>query len=294
MFRDEIWISERRNVFKKRVRPHLTHCLKIKHANKLEPVFLGDVRPNKYTGLDSVFESWWYESEIVDWAFQLMPFESFKERLDYYIANVASLDRCGWAAISPTEDNFLLGWSEEEEDKWFDYLYSDYFSSTPALDVWQKKYSANYPCFLWPWVTSLLEYFLGYRFIGYRFRGKCLIRDGAFCNRRLDWFFRMCSMLDSSRLVRGGLDGGLGASHYEIKALCKLSVDYEAGFHYMRSKLAVDGKYFFRVEFEGNGDLAYKMEVLSIMRGHFSKMPEFAEMYDAAVNTKTWDEYYSL
>lgn len=294
MVRDEAWVSDRKNVFKRRVRPHLTRCLKIKHAGKLEPLFLGEVRPQKYTNLDAVFENWWYESDVVNWAFQLMPFESFNEKLDYYIINVSSLDRCGWAAISPTEDNFLLGWSEEEEDEWFDYLYGDYFSSDPDLDIWQKKYRAHYPCFVWPWVSSLLEYFLGYRFLGYRYRGECLVRDGAFCNRRLDWLFRMFSVLDFSNLASVDFNNGYGASYYEIKALCKLSVDYRSGFEYMRSKLALDGKNYFYVEFDGNGDLAYKMEALSSMRSYFSEMPEFAEMYDAAVNTKTWGEYYSL
>ena len=61
----------------------------------------------------------------------------------------------------------------------------------------------------------------------------------------------------------------------------------------MRSRLFLDKRFIFS-SFEDNGSLEYKANSLLAMREYFSTLPEFSAMYDAAVSTKTWGEYYSL
>lgn len=299
MIHDEVWLAERRKLFKTRVRPYLTRCLKVKYADRLEPLFLGEVRPKGYENLDSLFEDWWYEDTPVDWAFHLMPFESFETKLDYFLEHVMTSTSKGRTAVHPGVDYFSLGWTEEEEDQWYDHLYGKFALGLPVVGSAGKSYQYDYSHLLSSWLITLEDYFLGYRE-----KKRCLRRDGAFFTRRIDLFFKLCEQLDSRILLPVLPESGevpkenlktyrLQCSR--LKFLCKLSVDYRRGFIHKREKgsLIHDSRYDCP-DFEDNGDVDYKMKVLSEMREYFSSMPAFSEMYAAAINTKTWKEYYWL
>lgn len=298
MTHDEAWLAERKKLFKKRVRPYLTRCLKVKYAGRLESVFLGEVRPKGYENLDSLFEDWWYEATPVNWAFQLMPFENFETKLDYFLEHVVTSASKGITAMHPGFDQFSLGWTEEE-DQWYDHLYGKFALGLPVVGSAGKSYQYDYSHLLTSWLVTLDRYFLGYRE-----KKRCLIRDGAFLTRRIDLFFKFCEQLDSRFLLPvlpesgEGFEGDLTTFRRQcagLKFLCKLSVDYRGGFIHKREKgsLIHDSRYDCP-DFEDNGDVDYKMKVLSEMREYFSSMPAFSEIYAAAINTKTWEEYYSL
>lgn len=314
MFRDEIWISERRNVFKKRVRPHLTHCLKIKHANKLEPFFLGDIRPERYCDGDPLFETWLYDRMIrgdigiSGVAFQLMPFSSLEERLEYFSNDViGGLKSYGsahfWPSVSPGSDNVMLGWSVDEEDKWFERLYGDLLSENPSFHFWEnsERWTIDI-CSMW--MDSLGVYFSedALRASGH----PRLIRDGAFSNRRVDLFFSFLGhlrgavfllrrprredyLVDDDVLVDRMIccDWRLQA---QLRRLCIFCIDYEGGFRDMTSYVYKD----YRPYFENICNIDAKKDVLLKIRREFSSNPLLAPLYDAAIRAKDWGELHRM
>lgn len=264
VFRDDAWAKARKKLFRDHVRPFLRNELNIKHAAKLEPIFLGDIRPEQYCNGDPIFDTWMYDNiprgsgGISRIAFQLMPFSSLEERLEYFSSDVINgLKSYGsahsWPSVSPGSDNVMLGWSVDEEDKWFECLYGDLLSENPSFHFWEdsERWAIDI-CSMW--MESLGIYFsedaLG--MLGH----PRLVRDGAFSNRRVDLFFGFLSRLrgavfllrrprredysvDDDVLVDQMIrrDWRLQA---QLRRLCILCIDYEGGFGDMTSYVYKD------------------------------------------------------
>lgn len=313
-FRDDNWLKARKKLFRDHVRPFLRNELKIKHAAKLEPIFLGDIRPEQYCNGDPIFDTWMYDNiprgsgGISRIAFQLMPFSSFEERLEYFSRDViGGLKSYGhsvpWPSVYPNSDNVMLGWSVEEEDEWFECLYGDLLSERPFFDFWGS--SGRWVmdvCSIW--MKSLEAYFSNN---AWRLPFEPhLVRDGAFSNRRLDLFFGFLSLLRSTAfLLRPPRREDYSSDddalvelmmnrdwhiQAQLRKLCILSIDYEDGFRHMTRSTYKDYKPYF----DSISNIDFKKVVLGEIRQEFSSNPLLFPLYDAAVKAKDWSELHRM